>query len=313
VSLSAADPPAADPSPPTSAWARTRPAGCCAPPVGSARPGAGRCSRCAVRDRAAAGRGRRARRRRHAHRRAHRRGARARRQAGATAYRPAADRRPQPASALAHRACPAPGRPAGRARPVAGPPGPPVRLSARQLQRIVAELGADARLVDVTAHTLRDTAATRWLRAGADVVVVAGPLGHASLDATRTYTLPTDRELAAAVEAAAVEARAVELADGAGALVAQARRRAARRRRLDAGGAPGCGCPHPRDQRRTSATCRHPSGLYRRPSSRHRGAVWPARFPWCSSPCRKARPHSRLAPSARWSAVGRQRRCPVRR
>jgi len=37
------------------------------------------------------------------------------------------------------------------------------RLSARQLQRIVAELGADARLVDVSAHTLRHTAATRWL------------------------------------------------------------------------------------------------------------------------------------------------------
>ena len=57
------------------------------------------------------------------------------------------------------------------------------RLSARQLQRIVAELGADARLVDVSAHTLRHTAATRWLRAGVDVVVVvvAGLLGHASL------------------------------------------------------------------------------------------------------------------------------------
>jgi site-specific recombinase XerD len=84
------------------------------------------------------------------------------------------------------------------------------RLSARQLQRIAAELGADARLVDVSAHTLRHTAATRWLRAGVDVVVVAGLLGHASLDTTRTYALPTDRELAAAVEAAAVEAAAVE-------------------------------------------------------------------------------------------------------
>jgi site-specific recombinase XerD len=40
------------------------------------------------------------------------------------------------------------------------------RLSARQLQRIFAELDADARLVDVSAHTLRHTAATRWLRAG---------------------------------------------------------------------------------------------------------------------------------------------------
>jgi integrase/recombinase XerC len=84
------------------------------------------------------------------------------------------------------------------------------RRAARQLQRIVAELGADAWPVDVSAHTLRHTAATRWLRAGVDVVVVADLLGHASLDTPRTYTLPTDRELAAAVEAAAVEAGAVE-------------------------------------------------------------------------------------------------------
>jgi len=43
------------------------------------------------------------------------------------------------------------------------------------------------------------------VRAGVDVVLVAGLLGHASLDPTRTYTVPTDRELAAAVEAGAVE------------------------------------------------------------------------------------------------------------
>ena len=43
------------------------------------------------------------------------------------------------------------------------------------------------------------------LRAGGDVVVVAGLLGHSSLDTTRTYTGPTDRDLAAAVEAGAVE------------------------------------------------------------------------------------------------------------
>src|SRR5664280_2382347 len=38
-----------------------------------------------------------------------------------------------------------------------------------------------------------------------DVLVVAGLLGHASLEVTRTYTRPTDRDLAAAVEAGAVE------------------------------------------------------------------------------------------------------------
>jgi len=31
------------------------------------------------------------------------------------------------------------------------------------LQRIVAQLGADARLTDFSAHILRHTAATRWL------------------------------------------------------------------------------------------------------------------------------------------------------
>ena len=37
------------------------------------------------------------------------------------------------------------------------------RLTARQLQRIVAQLGADARLTDFSAHILRHTAATRWI------------------------------------------------------------------------------------------------------------------------------------------------------
>jgi len=43
------------------------------------------------------------------------------------------------------------------------------------------------------------------MRAGVDVVVVAGLLGHSSLDTTRTYTRPSDHEPAAAVEAGAVD------------------------------------------------------------------------------------------------------------
>ena len=78
------------------------------------------------------------------------------------------------------------------------------RLSPRQLQRVVTDVGAAAGL-KVSAHTLRHTAATRWLRAGVDVVVVAGLLGHSTLETTRTYTRPSDRELAAAVEAGAVD------------------------------------------------------------------------------------------------------------
>src|SRR5664280_1562636 len=63
------------------------------------------------------------------------------------------------------------------------------------------------RLTDFSAHILRHTAATRWLRAGADVVVVAGLLGHSSLDTNSDVhqrPRPTDRDLAAAVEAGAV-------------------------------------------------------------------------------------------------------------
>ena len=55
-------------------------------------------------------------------------------------------------------------------------------------------LGAGAGL-EVSPHTLRHTAATRWLRAGVDVVVVAGLLGHSSLDTTRTYTNPRELHL----------------------------------------------------------------------------------------------------------------------
>jgi site-specific recombinase XerD len=82
--------------------------------------------------------------------------------------------------------------------------GRPGRLSPRRLQRVVTQLAAAAGL-EVSAHKLRHTAATRWLRTGVDVVVVAGLLGHSSLDTTRTYTRPTDRELATAVEAGAVD------------------------------------------------------------------------------------------------------------
>lgn len=74
------------------------------------------------------------------------------------------------------------------------------RVSARSLRTIVDQTAAAAG-IDACPHTLRHTAATRWIRAGVDLVTVAELLGHASLDTTRVYTLPSADDLAAAVEA----------------------------------------------------------------------------------------------------------------
>ncbi|MEV2273326.1 site-specific integrase [Nonomuraea africana] len=63
------------------------------------------------------------------------------------------------------------------------------------------ELATDADIVDeagalaLSAHTLRHTLATNLLRAGVDIAIVAELLGHARLDTTRRYTLPTHTDL----------------------------------------------------------------------------------------------------------------------
>lgn len=80
------------------------------------------------------------------------------------------------------------------------------RLSTRSVDDLVARLGRDARLVDhdggdgLTPHVLRHTFGTRLLRSGVDVVLVAELMGHARLDTTRRYTLPTDADREAAIE-----------------------------------------------------------------------------------------------------------------
>jgi site-specific recombinase XerD len=46
---------------------------------------------------------------------------------------------------------------------------------------------------------LRHTFGTDLIRGGTDLVTVAELMGHASLDSTRIYTLPTENDLDAAV------------------------------------------------------------------------------------------------------------------
>ncbi|MFD8563292.1 tyrosine-type recombinase/integrase [Streptosporangium canum] len=79
------------------------------------------------------------------------------------------------------------------------------RLSTRAVDQLVDELAADADILDeagalaLSAHILRHTLAINLLRAGVDIVVVAELLGHARLDTTRRYTLPTHADLEDAV------------------------------------------------------------------------------------------------------------------
>lgn len=74
------------------------------------------------------------------------------------------------------------------------------RLSTRSADEVIAGIARAAGLEEVvTPHVLRHTFGTDLIRAGTDVVTVAELMGHASLDSTRIYTLPTEDDLDAAV------------------------------------------------------------------------------------------------------------------
>jgi site-specific recombinase XerD len=77
------------------------------------------------------------------------------------------------------------------------------RLSDRSARAIIDRLGElaglDADLLEPFApHVLRHTFGTQLVRAGVDLITVAELMGHARLETTRIYTLPTkgDRERA---------------------------------------------------------------------------------------------------------------------
>jgi integrase/recombinase XerC len=77
-------------------------------------------------------------------------------------------------------------------------------MSSRAVDLVVRRLAAEAKL-DLSAHVLRHTAVTNLVRSGADVVLVAEIAGHRRLDTTRRYSLPSQADKDAAVEAVVVE------------------------------------------------------------------------------------------------------------
>ena len=77
------------------------------------------------------------------------------------------------------------------------------KLHLEHLQKVKLMIGS--RLEDVTAHTLRHSFAKNLVDPGTPIDQVATPLGHESLDTTRIYTQPSERDLERAVRRAAGE------------------------------------------------------------------------------------------------------------
>ena len=73
------------------------------------------------------------------------------------------------------------------------------RLSLRAADEAIGAIAAAGLADVVTPHVLRHQFGTDLIRGGVDVVTVAELLGHASLDSTRIYTLPTEDDLDAAI------------------------------------------------------------------------------------------------------------------
>jgi integrase/recombinase XerC len=74
------------------------------------------------------------------------------------------------------------------------------RMTPRAIDLVIRRLAKDAGL-ELSAHVLRHTCVTNLIRSGADVVLVAEIAGHRRLDTTRRYSLPSEADRDAAVEA----------------------------------------------------------------------------------------------------------------
>ena len=78
------------------------------------------------------------------------------------------------------------------------------RMGTRAIDLVIRRLAAEAGL-ELSAHVLRHTCVTNLIRSGADVVMVAEIAGHRRLDTTRRYSLPSQADKDAALEAVVVE------------------------------------------------------------------------------------------------------------
>ena len=73
-------------------------------------------------------------------------------------------------------------------------------LTVRGVQRVLQRYGEDAGLLDLTPHVLRHTFAKNLVNQNVGLEKVAVLLGHTSLNTTRLYIIPDEKDLASAVE-----------------------------------------------------------------------------------------------------------------
>ena len=73
-------------------------------------------------------------------------------------------------------------------------------ITDRAIRKMVAKYAYNAKLEDVSPHTLRHTFCKELLNKGIDLTVVAQLAGHSSIETTRLYVTPGEQELQQAVE-----------------------------------------------------------------------------------------------------------------
>jgi site-specific recombinase XerC len=78
------------------------------------------------------------------------------------------------------------------------------RISARSIDHAIRQAGRAAQM-EISPHVLRHTCATNLVRAGYDLIMIADLLGHARVETVRVYTLPTDADVQAALDAVTVD------------------------------------------------------------------------------------------------------------